>query len=59
MKIKLYKTAELNGSSFAKTHLRSSALRNIKNDNISCFIWSILAKLQPCEIDHLFYRRNL
>ena len=53
MKILFYKTRELNGSSYAKVPLRSSALINIKNDDKYCFLWSILAKLQPCNIDHL------
>ena len=32
--------------------LRSSALINNKNNDIHCFIWSILASLHPCENDH-------
>ena len=52
MEIKVFKTGELNGSSNVKIPLRSSALINIKNDDKNCFIWSILAKLHPCENDH-------
>ena len=37
----------------SKIPLRSSASLNIKNDDKYCFIWSILAKLHPCENDHL------
>ena len=52
MKIRFYKTCELNGSSYGKILLRSSALLNIKNDDQYCFNWSITAKLHPCENDH-------
>ena len=43
---------EINGSSYVKIPLRSSALKNIKNDGKLCFIWSISAKLHPYENDH-------
>ena len=33
--------------------MRSNALINIKNNDEYCFLWSILAYLHPCEIDHL------
>ena len=52
MKIRFYKTDELNGSSYVKIPLRSNALVNIKNNDKYCFIWSILASLHPCENDH-------
>ena len=39
----------MDGSSYVKIPLRSSAIVNIKNDDKYCFIWSILAKLYPCE----------
>ena len=52
MKIRVYKTGELNGSSFVKTPLRSNALMNFKNNDEFCFIWSILASLHPCDNDH-------
>ena len=52
MKIRFYKTEELNGSSYVKVPLRSNALINIKNNDKYCFIWSILASLHPCENDH-------
>ena len=45
MKISFYKTGELNGSSYIKIPLRSSALLNFKDKNKHCFIWSILASL--------------
>ena len=31
--------------------MRSSALVNFKNDDKYCFIWSIIASLQPCNIN--------
>ena len=52
MKISFYKTTELNGSSYVKIPLRSSAILNIQNNDKYCFIWSILASLYPCEITH-------
>ena len=52
MKIRFYKTDELNGSSYVKIPLRSNALINIKNNDKYCFIWSIFASLHPCENDH-------
>ena len=52
MKIRFYKTDELNGSSYVKIPLRSNVLINIKNNDKYCFIWSILASLYPCENDH-------
>ena len=38
MKIKLYKTGELNDSRYAKLPLRSSAIQNIKDKDKYCFI---------------------
>ena len=52
MKLSFYKTEELNGSSFVKIPLRSSAILNIQNNDKYCFIWSILASLHPCENTH-------
>ena len=52
MKISFYKTTELNGSSYVKIPLRSSAILNIQNNDEYCFIWSILASLHPCENSH-------
>ena len=52
MKISFYKTTELNGSSYVKIPLRTSAILNVQNNDKYCFIWSILASLHPCENDH-------
>ena len=52
LKIRFYKTEELNGSPYVKIPLRSNALINNKNNDKYCFIWSILASLHPCENDH-------
>ena len=49
MKISFYKTTELNGTSYVKIPLRTSATLNIQNNDKYCFIWSILASLHPCE----------
>ena len=52
MKIRFYKTGELNGSNFVKIPLGSNSLISIKIDDKFCFIWSILASLHPCNKDH-------
>ena len=39
MKIRVYKTGELNGSSYVKHPLRSNALINIKSNDKYCFLW--------------------
>ena len=52
MKISFYKTTELNGTSYVKLPLRTSAILNVQNNDKYCFIWSILACLHPCENDH-------
>ena len=52
MKISFYKTGELNGSSYVKILLRTNAILIFQNIDKSCFIWSILASLHPCENDH-------
>ena len=52
MKTKFYKNGKLNGSSYSKTPLRSSAIINIENDDKYCFLWSIIAHLHPGENDH-------
>ena len=49
MTISYYNTGNMDGSSYVKVPLRSSAILNIKNDVKYCFIWSILASLYPCE----------
>ena len=52
MKMRFYKTGEMNGSNYVKTPLRSNFLKNIKKNDKYCFIWSILASLHPCDNDH-------
>ena len=52
MKISFYKTGELNGISYVKIPLRSSAILTIQNNDKYCFIWSVLASLHPCDNDH-------
>ena len=52
MKIRFYKTGELNGSSYDKFPLRSNALINIENNGKYCFLWSILVYLHPCNNEH-------
>ena len=52
MKLRFYKTGELDGSSYVKICLRSNALKIITNNNKYWFVWSILASLHPCDNDH-------
>ena len=52
MKISFYKSGELNGSSYGKVPLRSSALINIQKVDKYCFIWSKLASPHLCNNDH-------
>ena len=52
MKISFYKTGDLNGSSYVKIPLRSSAILKNHIDDNYCLLWSILASLHPCENDH-------
>ena len=52
MTISFYNTGNMDGSSYVKVPLRSSAILNIKNDDKHCFLWSVLAKLYPCENSH-------
>ena len=47
MKKSFFQTGELNGSSYVKLPLRSSALTNKKNEHRYCLLWPILAKLHP------------
>ena len=51
MSMKFYETGNLNGSSYVKVHLRSSALVNNKNDVKYFFARSILVSLHPCNIN--------
>ena len=38
----------MNGLSYVRFPVRSSAILNIENNDKYCFLWSILAKLHPC-----------
>ena len=49
MSISFEKSGELNGSSYVKISLRTSALVSIGNDDKYCFIWYVLASLHSCE----------
>ena len=46
------KTTEMNGSNYVKIPLRSNAILSIENNDKYCFLWSILAKLHPCNNNH-------
>ena len=52
MKIRFYKTGEINGSNYVKVPLRSNAILIIKDDDKYCCIWSILASVHPCNNDN-------
>ena len=58
MKIRFYKTCELNGVCYVKNPLRSNASKIFhKNDKYS-FIWSILLSLLPCDKGHPYRISN-
>ena len=48
-----YKTGEMNGSIYVKIPLRSNAILNNENNDKSCFMWSIIDSLHPCDSNHL------
>ena len=50
--IYFYKTDEMNGSNYVKILWRSNAFLNIENTDEYCFLWSLLAYLHPCNINH-------
>ena len=52
IKLSFYKTTELNGTSYVKLPLRTSAILNVQNIDEYCFIYSLLASLHNCENDH-------
>ena len=52
MKIRFYKTGEINGSGYVKNPLRTNAFLNFKNIDKYCFIWSISPRFIPCDTDH-------
>ena len=52
MTIYFYETTEMNGSNYIKIPLRSNAILNVENNDKYCFLWSILAWLHPCNINH-------
>ena len=47
MIIYVYKINDMNGSTYIKIPLRSSVFPDIQKNDIYCFIWTILAYLQP------------
>ena len=52
MKKRFYKTGEINGSRYVKSPLRTNAVFNLEYNDKYCFLWPILAFLQPCDKDH-------
>ena len=52
----------MNGSSYGKIPLRSSAILIFENDDKYCFLWLMLAKLHTCNISNPYrvsnYRQN-
>ena len=47
-----YKTTEMNGSNYVKKPLTSPTKLNMENDNIHCFLWSMLTSLEPPNSSH-------
>ena len=52
MMVCFFKTIELNGSNYVKFPLRSNAILNIEKNDKYCSMWSIKAKLHPCNNNH-------
>ena len=52
MSIGFFKTGRLIVSNYVRTPLRFNAILIIENIDKCCFLWSILAYLNPCEKDH-------
>ena len=52
MTVYFYRTGELNRSSYSFIPLKSNAILNFENNAKSCFLWSILAYLHPCNNNH-------
>ena len=49
IKVSFCKTTEMNGTSYVKIPLRTSAILSIQNNDKLCFIWSFLASFHPCQ----------
>ena len=52
MTLYFYKTNEIIGSNYVKLPLRSNAILNVENKDKFCFIWSVLAYINPCNNNH-------
>ena len=52
MKLKIYKSSELNGSDYVKIPSRSNSILINKNDDKYCFTWSILSSPHPFNNDN-------
>ena len=51
LKIYFHKTNLLNGMTYIKFPIRTNSILNIQNNDTYCFLWSILANIQPTN-DH-------
>ena len=52
MTVYFYEYVQLNGSIFVKNPLRSNSTLNVENNDKYCFLWSVLAYLHLCNINH-------
>ena len=52
MTIYFFETTEMNCSKYIKIPLRSNAILNVEKNDKYCFLWSILAYLDPCNNNH-------
>ena len=52
MKKEFFKTGEINGSSYVKTPIRSTAILKMDINDKYSFQWSILPFIHPCENSH-------
>ena len=52
MTIYFYQTGIMNGSNYIKIPLRWNAILNVENNDKFCFLWSMIASLHRCDINH-------
>ena len=52
MTVYFCKIGKINGQTYVKTLLESNAILNNENNDKYCFLWSVLAYLQPFNKNH-------
>ena len=52
MNFNFNQTGIMNGSNYVTIPLRSNTILNFENNDKNCFLWSRLASVHPCNINH-------